>query len=75
MASELRISTPLGTLACKLWGQDAPTTDRFIAVHGAFDNAGSFDPLMKHFVTNGMLVSLAIASRRSTKYHHTISTP
>lgn len=47
-----------GKLVCKVWGENVPSTSKYLAVHGWMDNAGSFDPLMKHFLTEGWLYFL-----------------
>ena len=56
IAKELIVKCGYGNIAYKLWGENISTTDKFISVHGWLDNAGSFDPLMEHFITEGNLV-------------------
>ena len=54
-AKELVVKAGYGNIACKVWGENVSATEKFLGVHGWLDNAGSFDPLMEHFVNKGKL--------------------
>lgn len=58
VTKELRVDVGYGKIACKLWGNNNPSTEKYIALHGLLDNAGAFDPLMNHFLTSGMQLLL-----------------
>lgn len=52
---DLAVKVGYGDVCYKFWGINKPTAQKFLAVHGWLDNAGSFDPLMKHFLDSGKL--------------------
>ena len=53
MCTELELDVTYGTLACKKWGSDTPQTQKFIAIHGLFDNSSYFDCFVNKILTKG----------------------
>lgn len=50
---EASFKTGYGHIAAKVWGDAVHAAQRFLAVHGWLDNAGTFDPLMERFMKTG----------------------
>jgi len=50
---EITVKVGFGHISAKLWGENTPSAQKFIALHGWLDNAGSFDPLMEQFTHPG----------------------
>ena len=56
LCRNLAVKVGYGDLCYKLWGANIPSAQKFLAIHGWLDNAGSFDPLMEYFLESGKLI-------------------
>lgn len=54
---ELCAKLGFGIVAGKIWGENIPSAQKFLAVHGYLDNAGTFDPLMEKFASKGNTIT------------------
>lgn len=60
---EILTKVGYGKLSCKLWGENVRSAEKFVALHGWLDNAGSFDPLMEKFLTKGLILCNACVNK------------
>ncbi|XP_067934250.1 serine hydrolase-like protein [Watersipora subatra] len=70
MAKEVLIKVGYGNIAYKVWGDNSPSAQKFLGVHGWLDNAGSFDPLMPYFQNQGRCVACLDLPGHGLSSHH-----